>query len=89
MVFYKKNEKKRTIYVPKKYHTPENIGNKIIQTDNKTEFTHVRETKLIHPRDQLCDKLIISYITYKKRKSKKGHRTDNENSILMMNQNIK
>ena len=29
MGFYKRNEKKRTIYVPKKYHTPENIGDKM------------------------------------------------------------
>ena len=56
---------------------------KIIQTDNGFEFTHFRETNMIHPMDKLCDSLGIEHKTIKPRtprhngKVERSHRNDN------------
>lgn len=147
--FYQNNNKKRIIYVPKKYNTPINIGEKMqldvkyvpdecktinisgsqkfyqytiideasrerfiypykektvnntvdfvkrafiyfgykpktIQTDNGSEFTHIRESNLIHPLDQLCDELGTVHKLIRPRtprhngKVERSHRNDNE-----------
>ena len=57
---------------------------KMIQTDNGMEFTHFRETKLIHPFTAECEKLGIEHKTIKPRtprhngKVERSHRNDNE-----------
>ena len=56
---------------------------KMIQTDNGFEFTHFRETNMIHPMDVLCDKLGIVHKLIKPRtprhngKVERSHRNDN------------
>jgi hypothetical protein len=55
-----------------------------IQTDNGQEFTHFRETNLVHPFDVACEKLGIIHKTIKPRtprhngKVERSHRNDNE-----------
>ena len=57
---------------------------KIIQTDNGFEFTHFKETKMIHPLDKLCDSLGIKHQLIRPRtprhngKVERSHRNDNE-----------
>lgn len=57
---------------------------KIIQTDNGQEFTFLRETKLIHKLDTLCEQLGITHKLIKPRtprhngKVERSHRNDNE-----------
>jgi len=57
---------------------------KTIQTDNGFEFTHFRETNLVHPMDVLCDSLGIEHKTIKPRtprhngKVERSHRNDSE-----------
>ncbi len=55
-----------------------------IQTDNGFEFTHFRETKMIHPFDSACNELGIKHTTIKPRtprhngKVERSHRNDGE-----------
>lgn len=54
---------------------------KIIQTDNDFEFTHFKETNMIHPLDKLCDSLSINHqliIPRHNGKVERSHRSDNE-----------
>lgn len=57
---------------------------KIIQTDNGTEFTHVKETKRVHPLDILCSNLNIKHQLIRPRtprhngKVERSHRNDQE-----------
>ena len=57
---------------------------KLIQTDNGAEFTHMRETKLIHPVDVLLNSLGIEHKLIKPRtprhngKVERSHRNDQE-----------
>lgn len=57
---------------------------KCIQTDNGFEFTHFKETDLLHPFDVACSKLGIVHKTIKPRtprhngKVERSHRNDNE-----------
>lgn len=57
---------------------------KMIQTDNGHEFSYFKETTLVHPFDQECEKLGIIHKTIKPRtprhngKVERSHRTDNE-----------
>ena len=56
----------------------------IIQTDNGAEFTHVKNTKRIHPLDVLCDELKIKHKLIRPRtpqhngKVERSHRNDQE-----------
>ena len=57
---------------------------KIIQTDNGAEFTHVKETKRVHPLDILCSSLNIKHQLIRPRtprhngKVERSHRNDQE-----------
>lgn len=57
---------------------------KEIQTDNGFEFTHFKQTNMIHPFDKLCDELGIKHKLIKPRtprhngKVERSHRNDNE-----------
>ena len=54
----------------------------ILQTDNDTEFTHTKNTKLIHPLDALCRNLNIQHKLIRPRtprhngKVERSHRND-------------
>lgn len=56
----------------------------IIQTDNGAEFTHFRDTKMVHPLDVLCQELGITHKLIRPRtpqhngKVERSHRNDNE-----------
>lgn len=56
----------------------------VIQTDNGPEFTHVADTKRIHPMDKLCAKLGIEHKLIRPRtpwhngKVERSHRNDQE-----------
>jgi transposase InsO family protein len=57
---------------------------RVVQTDNGLEFSHFKETKIIHPFDRECERLGIVHKTIKPRtprhngKVERSHRTDNE-----------
>ncbi len=57
---------------------------KIIQTDNGSEFTHIKDTKRIHPMDSLCSELAIEHKLIRPRtprhngKVERSHRIDQE-----------
>ena len=57
---------------------------KIIQTDNGSEFTHIKDTKRIHPMDSLCSELDIEHKLIRPRtprhngKVERSHRIDQE-----------
>lgn len=57
---------------------------KIIQTDNGQEFTHLKQTNIIHPLDVFCNKLNITHQLIRPRtprhngKVERSHRNDNE-----------
>lgn len=57
---------------------------KCIQSDNGAEFTHIIESKSIHPFDKLCNELGIIHKTIRARtprhngKVERSHRNDNE-----------
>lgn len=57
---------------------------KIVQTDNGFEFSHFKETKMIHPFQVLCEKLQIEHKLIRPRtprhngKVERSHRNDNE-----------
>jgi transposase InsO family protein len=57
---------------------------RILQSDNGVEFTNIKDTKLIHPLDQLCNELGIIHKTIRARtprhngKVERSHRNDNE-----------
>jgi transposase InsO family protein len=57
---------------------------KIIQTDNGVEFTHLKDTKRIHPMDILCSELDIEHKLIRPRtprhngKVERSHRIDQE-----------
>ena len=63
----------------------------IIQTDNGVEFTHVRNTDMIHPMKRFCDTLGIEHKTirpYTPRhngKVERSHRNDNTRFYSQMN----
>lgn len=67
-------------------YTPE-----IIQTDNGTEFTHVKNTKRIHPLDVLCNDLHIKHKLIRPRtpqhngKVERSHRNDQERFYNFLN----
>lgn len=56
----------------------------IIQTDNGTEFTHVKKTNRVHPLDELCNELDILHKLIRPRtpqhngKVERSHRNDQE-----------
>ena len=53
----------------------------IIQTNNGSEFNHMRKTKRIHPLDVLCNELHITHKTIRPAtpwNNGKGHRNDQE-----------
>lgn len=57
---------------------------KILQTDNGSEFTHLKKTDRIHPLDVLCDELDIRHKRIRPRtprhngKVERSHRNDQE-----------
>ncbi|MCP1638567.1 transposase InsO family protein [Streptococcus gallinaceus] len=57
---------------------------KLIATDNGFEFTHFKDTKLVHPFDQLCQSLGIEHKLISPRtprhngKVERSHRNDNK-----------
>ena len=57
---------------------------KTIQTDNGQEFTHLKNTQLVHPFDQLCNQLNITHQLIRPRtprhngKVERSHRNDSE-----------
>ena len=63
---------------------------KIIQSDNGFEFTHNKETKMIHPFDILCGELAIIHKLIRPRtprhngKAERSHRTDNNRFYLTL-----
>ncbi|GHV29805.1 hypothetical protein FACS189481_3160 [Clostridia bacterium] len=56
----------------------------IVQTDNGFEFTHFKETKMVHPLDIFCEKLGIRHQLIRPRtprhngRVERSHRNDNE-----------
>lgn len=64
---------------------------KMIQTDNGLEFTHLKNTELIHGFDRVCNELMIEHRLIRPRtprhngKVERSHRNDNERFYQYIN----